>query len=49
METNDIFWNAIDRIVSESKIVIDRPGGGIDIWVGKMKESKLMQLYVSLI
>ena len=23
METNDSFWNAIDRIVSESKIIID--------------------------
>ena len=29
METNDSFWNAIDRIVSESKIIIDRPKGSI--------------------
>ena len=27
METSDGFWNAIDKIVSESKIVIDRPKG----------------------
>lgn len=27
METSDSFWNAIDKIVSESKIVIDRPKG----------------------
>lgn len=27
MEANDSFWNAIDKIVSESKIVIDRPKG----------------------
>lgn len=29
METNDSFWNAIDRIVSESKIIIDRPKGSV--------------------
>ena len=29
METHDSFWNAIDRIVSESKIIIDRPKGSI--------------------
>ena len=29
METNDSFWNAIDRIVSESKIIIDRPKGAV--------------------
>ncbi|WP_349769897.1 inorganic pyrophosphatase [Hungatella sp.] len=27
METSDSFWNAIDKIVSESKIIIDRPKG----------------------
>ena len=27
MEANDSFWNAIDKIVSESKMVIDRPKG----------------------
>ena len=27
VKTSDHFWNAIDRIVSESKIVIDRPKG----------------------
>lgn len=27
METSDGFWNAIDKIVSESKIIIDRPKG----------------------
>lgn len=27
METNDDFWAAIDKIVGESKIVIDRPKG----------------------
>lgn len=29
METNDAFWAAIDQIVSESKIVIDRPKGTV--------------------
>ena len=29
METNDSFWNAIDRIVSKSKIIIDRPKGSV--------------------
>lgn len=29
METNDSFWNAIDRIVSESKIIIDRSKGAV--------------------
>ena len=27
METSDSFWNAIDKIVSESKIIIDRQKG----------------------
>lgn len=29
IETNDSFWNAIDRIVSESKNIIDRPKGSV--------------------